>query len=53
MTGCAPAPTWEMEMFRGLGKRRGDGPAVGPEWERGAPATWRVGASGGRTKNRR
>lgn len=32
-------------MFRGLRKRRGDGPAVGPEWERGAPATRWVGAS--------
>lgn len=45
MTGCAPAPTWEVEMFRGLRKRRGDRPAVGPERERGAPATWRVSAS--------
>lgn len=45
MTGCAPAPTWEVEMFRGLRERRGDWPAVGPEWERGAPATRRVSAS--------
>jgi len=32
-------------MFRGLRERRGDRPAVGPEWEGGAPATRRVGAS--------
>lgn len=31
VTGCAPAPTWEVEMFRGLRERRGDRPAVGPE----------------------
>lgn len=45
MTGCAPAPTWEVEMFRGQRERRSDGPAVGPEREGGAPATGRVGAS--------
>lgn len=45
MTGCAPAPTWEVEMFRGLRERRGDRPAVGPEREGGAPATRRVSAS--------
>ena len=45
MTGCAPAPTWEVEMFRGQRERRSDRPAVGPEREWGAPATWRVSAS--------
>lgn len=45
MTGCAPAPTWEVEMFRGLRERRGDRPAVGPERKGGAPATRRVSAS--------
>lgn len=32
-------------MFRGQRERRGDRPAVGPERERGAPATRRVSAS--------
>lgn len=32
-------------MFRGLRERRGDRPAVGPEWEGGAAATRRFGAS--------
>ena len=46
-TGCAPAPyrTWEVEMFRGLRERRGDGPAVTPEGEGRAPAAGRVSAS--------
>lgn len=45
MTGCAPAPTWEVEMFRGLRQRWGDRSTIGPEWEGRAPATRRVGAS--------
>lgn len=45
MTGCAPAPTWEVEMFRGQRERRGDRPVVGPERKWRAPATWRVSAS--------
>lgn len=45
MTGCAPAPTWEVEMFRGQRERRGDRPAVRPEREGGAPATRGVSAS--------